>query len=376
MLCLRIVHDCTELTISSRMILLNPGPVTLSERVRQALLRPDLCHREPEFSELQAGIRRGILDVYGRSPDAWTSILLTGSGTAAVEAMVASLVPEDGRLLVIENGVYGERMSRMAEVHGIPFQVVHHGWGDALDVPRIVGALDADEHLRHVAVVHHETTTGRLNDLAAIGVECRARNIGLLVDAVSSFGAEEIDFEAWGVAGCAATANKCLHGVPGASFVVARKNQLPTLEDRPRTVYLDLGGYVREQDRGGTPFTQSVQSFYALAEALAEMRDEGGCKARHRRYRELALLVRSGLEALGIRPMLAAEDSSVVLAAYRLPEGITYEELHDSLKREGFVIYAGQGGLAHSIFRVSTMGAITVQDMQRFVAVVGQTVND
>ena len=358
----------------SRVILLNPGPVTLSERVRRALTGPDLCHREVEFSQLQETIRERLLRVYGLAPERWAAVLLTGSGTAAVEAMVSSLVPKDGKLLVIENGVYGERMRKIAETHGIEYKSVKHSWGEEVGLERLEAALAEADGLTHVAMVHHETTTGRLNRLDRIGAICAARGLGLLVDGVSSFGAEELDFEGWGIAACAATANKCLHGVPGTSFVIVRREALST-NDRPlRTLYLDLPTYCREQDRGGTPFTQSVQTLYALREGLAELEEEGGWPARRERYRRLIGFVREGLAAMGIAPVLPQDASSVVLNAFRLPDGIGYGELHDRLKDEGFVIYAGQGGLANSIFRVSTMGAIDHADMARFLAATGKII--
>ncbi len=346
-------------------ILLNPGPVVLSERVRRALLRPDLCHREPEFAELQGRIRENLLRVYELDPERWSAVLLTGSGTSAMEAMLTSLTPDNGRLLVIENGVYGERLSRIAAIHGIHHESLHHEWGAPIDLARLEQALAADRFDR-VAVVHHETTTGRLNDLAAVARLCRERGAPLLVDGVSSFGAEAIDFEGWGLAGLAATANKCLHGVPGVSFVLARRQALES-PPAPRSLYLDLGSYYRQQEAGGTPFTQSVQCFYALDEALAELFDEGGQPVRRERYRALAARVRSGLEELGIGALLPAGDSSCVLTAYRLPAGVDYPTLHDHLKARGFVIYAGQGGLEKTLFRISTMGAIGEEDIDRLL---------
>ncbi|RME34382.1 MAG: 2-aminoethylphosphonate aminotransferase [Gammaproteobacteria bacterium] len=351
--------------MNDKCILLNPGPVVLSERVRRALFKPDLCHREPEFAELQGRIRDNLLRVYGLEADEWAAVLLTGSGTSAMEAMVTSLTPDNGRLLVIENGVYGERLARIAAVHGIHHESLHHEWGAPIDLGRLEALLAADRFDR-VAVVHHETTTGRLNDLAPVARLCREHGARLLVDGVSSFGAEAIDFEGWGLSGLAATANKCLHGVPGVSFVLARRQELES-PPAPRTLYLDLSAYYRQQESGGTPFTQSVQCFYALDEALAELFDEGGRPARQRRYLELAGRVREGLEALGIEPLLPAGDSSCVLTAYRLPEGIGYPALHDHLKAHGFVIYAGQGGLEKTLFRISTMGAIDKADIERLL---------
>ena len=351
------------------MILLNPGPVNLSDRVRQALLNPDLCHREVEFSQLQTRIRQQLLQVYNLPQEDWAAVLLTGSGTAAIEAMVTSLVPRDGKLLVIENGVYGERISKIAQIQGIECITFHHQWGKEINFQQLVKLLAQNSNISHLAVIHHETTTGRLNNLAQLATICREHQIQLLVDGVSSFGAEELNFDAWGITACAATANKCLHGIPGTSFVIVRREALFLKETIPRTLYLDLNIYCEKQDLGETPFTQSVQSFYALAEALAEFEEAGGWQARHKYYGELSSLVRNGLLTMGIKPLLPVGSLSVVLNAYHLPEGISYEEFHDRLKAQGYVIYGGQGNLASFIFRVSTMGAITYADMRRFLAV-------
>ncbi|NJM72395.1 MAG: 2-aminoethylphosphonate--pyruvate transaminase [Scytonema sp. RU_4_4] len=356
------------------MILLNPGPVNLSDRVRNALLRPDLCHREVEFSQLQSRIREQLLQVYDLPRERWAAVLLTGSGTAAMEAMVTSLVPRNGKLLVIENGVYGERLSKIATIHGIEYVTLHHPWGDEIDIKGLVTLLNENNDITHLAVVHHETTTGRLNHLAQLGTICQERNIQLLVDAVSSFGAEELNFESWGITACSASANKCLHGVPGTSFVIVRRDALAGADTTPRTLYLDLGTYCQQQDKGGTPFTQSVQVFYALAEALQELEEEGGWRARQNHYRQLVSLVRNGLLEIGIEPLLPAASSSVVLNAFYLPNSLSYEEFHDQLKAQGFVIYGGQGTLGKSIFRVSTMGAIARTDMERFLHVVQQII--
>jgi 2-aminoethylphosphonate-pyruvate transaminase len=367
---------------NNKMILLNPGPVNLSDRVRNALLRPDLCHREVEFSQLQSRIREQLLQVYdlegvgvAQPRHRWAAILLTGSGTAAMEAMVSTLVPRNGKLLVIENGVYGERISKIAKIHDIDYITLSHPWDAEIDIKSLVQLLNENADITHLAVVHHETTTGRLNNLVELAAICQQRHIQLLVDAVSSFGAEELNFADWGITACAATANKCLHGVPGTSFVILRRDALPSVDTIPRTLYLDLATYCQQQDKGGTPFTQSVQTFYALAEALQEMAEAGGWRVRHSYYSQLANLVRDGLASMGIKSLLPKESSSVVLNAYYLPDNFTYEEFHDQLKAQDYVIYSGQGNLAQSIFRVSTMGAITHADMERFLNVVKQIIS-
>ncbi|GAB5100623.1 2-aminoethylphosphonate aminotransferase [Caballeronia sp. LP006] len=349
------------------MLLLNPGPVTLSERVRKSLLQTDLCHREPEFFDLQDEARKRLVAAYELDPAKWSAVLMTGSGTAAVESMIAGIVPEGGRLLIVENGVYGERIAQIAKQYRIDHEVVKYEWMQAPDTDAIIARLDG---FSHVAIIHHETTTGRLNPLDTLSRACAERGIGLLVDAVSSFGAEAIDFDGGGIVAVAATANKCLHGVPGAAFVIARRDALQNAASR--TYYLGIARLAKLQDERNTPFTPSVHAYYALVEALREFEEEGGWRARHRRYATLAEQVRAGLAALGIESALPAQESSVVLRAYRLPAGVNYEKLHDALKAKGFVIYAGQGGLSKELFRISTMGALDSNDMQRLLSSVAE----
>ncbi|CAI8693222.1 2-aminoethylphosphonate aminotransferase [Burkholderia pyrrocinia] len=346
------------------MLLLNPGPVTLTERVRRSLLQSDLCHRESEFFDLQDEARARLVAAYELDPAEWAAVLMTGSGTAAVESMIAALVPRDGKLLVIENGVYGERIAQIATQYGIAHDVLKHEWMQAPDLAQIAARLDAGGY-SHVAVIHHETTTGRLNDLGAIADVCRSRGVKLLVDGVSSFGAEAIDFAGGDIDAVAATANKCLHGVPGAAFVIVRRSALAKAASR--TYYLDLGRLAKLQDQRNTPFTPSVHAYYALVEALREFDEAGGWRARHAHYKALADRVQAGLAARGMPLVLPEGASPVVLRAYRLPQGVTYETLHDGLKARGFVIYAGQGGLSKELFRISTMGAIGAADVERLL---------
>lgn len=347
------------------MKLLNPGPVSLSERVRRSLLSPDLCHRESEFFDLQDDARARLLDVHGLDPARWSAVLINGSGTAAVESMVAALVPDDGTLLSIENGIYGERITQIADRYRIAHAVAKHDWLDPIDLGRITRALDGHAAVTHVAVVQHETTTGRLNDLGALGALCSGRKVRVLVDAVSSFGAEAIDFDGWPIDAVAGTANKCLHGVPGVAFVIVRRAALARAASR--AFYLDLVRLATMQAERNTPFTPAVPAHYALVEALREFADQGGRVARRARYAALAEQVRSGLAALGIDAVLPVDASSVVLRAYRLPHDLSYERLHDGLKERGFVIYAGQGGLSRQLFRISTMGDVDADDVARLV---------
>jgi len=342
----------------TRQVLLNPGPVTLSEKVRAALTRGDWCHREPEFAELMQSINARLVKVYDEAADSYEAATLTGSGTSAVEGMVQSFAPKDSKTLVVANGVYGERIASMLKAQSKPYLCTEGEWLDAIDVAQVAALLDANPDITTVATVHHETTTGRLNDLQPLGGLCKSRGLDMLLDAVSSFGAETIEFDAWNIAAVAATANKCLHSVPALSFVLAKK-ECWQRASQASSVYLDLHSYHKAQyESGFSPFTQSVQPAFALDAALDELAEQGGWEQRGATYRARAAKIAETLHGLGVKTLLPPEEYSSVLWTWLLPEGWNYERLHDVLKQQGFVIYAGQGNLAATVFRIAHMGDI------------------
>lgn len=352
----------------SRVRLLNPGPVTLSERVRRALLCPDLCHREPAFAALMREVRDGLARVYPGTEAEFSTVLFTGSGTAAVEAMVGSLVPRDGTALVICNGVYGERMGAMVEAHGKRLVTVPHAWTDAVRLDAVERALRDDPSITHVLVVHHETTTGRLNDLRALAAVCRDRGVAMLVDGVSSFGGEPMDLVGWPIDAVAATANKCLHGVPGVSFVLVRTAALRRGSASP-SLYLDLHRNHAAQEDDTPLFTPAVQVLAALREALAELHEDGGWQARHARYRALSQRLRQSMAELGLRQLLHdPEHAGCTLTAFELPDGHRFDDLYAALRARDFVIYPGQRTLFERIFRLAVMGDLTRSDIDELGA--------
>lgn len=353
-----------------KMRLLNPGPVTLTERVRGALQREDLCHREPEFAALQLDVRARIERIYDGVAGTYVAVMLTGSGTSAVEAMVGSLVPREGRALVVANGVYGDRMAQMLAAQGKRFEVVASDWVRDIDLAEVEKRLASDPTITHVLSVQHETTTGRLNSIPALGALCKKYDRAFLLDGVSSFGGEDIRFDEWNLEAVAATANKCLHGVPGVSFVVVKRSVFASRASGATSVYLDLWRHWKEQERGWSPFTQSVHVVYALQEALAEMESLGGWRARHAEYARRAGLVRATLAELGVEYFLddGERASSSILTAFKVPGHVTYDRLHDELKARGFVIYAGQGPYLGKMFRIAVMGDLTAADMNDLTA--------
>jgi 2-aminoethylphosphonate-pyruvate transaminase len=346
------------------MILLNPGPVNVSPRVTAALERGDLCHREPECAELLARVRARLLAAFAPRGE-FAAVLLAGSGTAAVEAAVTSVCSERGRLVVVSNGVYGERIAAMAAAARIAHTVIESPWTSPADVDAVERALHAPD-VEAVAVVHHETTTGLKNPVGEIARRARARGKLVLVDAVSGLAGDPLDVDACDLV--AGTAGKCIQGFPGIAFVLARADVLARLTTNPRrSLYLSLTTYVQH----AMPFTPPVQLAYALDEALAELLEET-VAGRIARYAAAAAQLREGFARLGLECVLPPALRSNTITSLRFPAGRTYAELHDALKARGFVIYEGQGWFAKEAFRVANMGALGREDFARFLAALGE----
>src|SRR5438093_7649287 len=351
------------------MILLNPGPVNVSERVSKALQRPDICHRESEFAELIQGIRQKLLKAFLPGAEAdYTAVVLTGSGTAAVEAALLSSLPTGKRILVINNGVYGERISAMVGVHRLGVAEFKLDWGARPDPEKLRLALRQHPEVHAVAMVHHETTTGLINPVREIAEVVDSQNRVFVLDSVSGLAGEPLDIAGAHIYMVAGTAGKCIQGFPGASFVLVRKGFMERMKSYPKhSWYLHLPHYYEDEERGTIPFTPAVQVYYAFDEALNELMEEGVAK-RIQRYKKGATLIRDRMAKLGVKALLTPDKLSNTITAYHLPEGLIYQSLHDRLKEQGYVIYAGQGQLEPKIFRVANMGALTEQDLEGFLA--------
>ncbi|WP_455242428.1 pyridoxal-phosphate-dependent aminotransferase family protein [Petrachloros mirabilis] len=350
------------------MMLLNPGPVNVSERVRQALLRSDICHRESEFTELLHGIQAKLLKAFVPGAESeYAAVVLTGSGTSAVESAMMSSIPHGKRMLIINNGVYGERLSHMVGLHRLGVSELKYEWTVRPDPERLKLALRQHPEVHGVAMVHHETTTGLLNPVKDIADVVDGQNRVFIVDAVSSLAGETIDIAGSHIYMVAGTAGKCIQGFPGVSFVLVRKGFLERMRVYPkRSWYLHLTHYVDDHGQGTVPFTPAVQVYYAFDEALNELLEEGVQK-RIQRYKKMAVLIRERMTRLGIKPVLTPDRLSNTITAYYLPEGLTYQSLHDRLKEQGYVIYAGQGNLENKIFRVANMGALNEAQFTSFL---------
>ncbi|MDG2308368.1 MAG: alanine--glyoxylate aminotransferase family protein [Candidatus Binatia bacterium] len=355
------------------MILLNPGPVNVSPRVTQAMSRGDLCHREPEFSDLLEAVRSKLIRAFAPKGD-WVAVPLTGSGTLALEAAVSSSVAVGRKMLVVVNGVYGARIREMAETHGVETVVLESAWTERPDPAAVAEALRADSAIEVVAVVHHETTTGLRNPIEEMGRVVRDAGRVFLVDSISGLAGDPIDVDAWGVDICVGVANKCIQGVPGIGFVLARRPELLRMDTIPqRTVYLHLPRHYAAHEKRTVPFTAAVQALYALDEALDELLEET-VAGRIERYEAAARQLRAGFTGLGLEILLPEEWRSNSITTLGLPPGVTYAALHRSLKNDGFVIYEGQGHLGATAFRVANMGALTRDDFARFLTALERAV--
>src|SRR5579884_1519704 len=323
------------------LVLLNPGPACTTQRVRDALGRGDLCHRESEFGELLADIRAGLTRCLNVAAT-HESVLVTGSGTAAMEMAVISSVREGRSLLVVDNGVYGDRLARIGRANGIPVTEVTAGWTTPIDPEQVRDALVADPSIDAVAMVFHETTTGLLNPVREVGELLREfPDVRYVVDAISATANEDEDLPNIHADFICGTANKGLHGLPGMSFVLVSQPAIERLYEVPaRSLYLNAATYLDAQRKGDVPFTPAVQVCYALDEAIKEFEERGGFAARVAEYRERAALVRKGLDNLSLRILVDPPHRANAVTTIHLPDGLTYAELHDELKAAGYVIYA------------------------------------
>jgi 2-aminoethylphosphonate-pyruvate transaminase len=280
---------------------------------------------------------------------------------------VSSCLSPGASLLIVQNGVYGERIAKIAECYRLQKQVLQYPWGTPPDLRRIDDTLAANPGIEVVAVVHHETTTGLLNPLREIGEIVRRHKRKLLADCISSLAGDAIDFARAGLDFCVGTANKCIQGYPGVSFVLMRRDEAARLEKIPqRSLYFNLYGHFKAQERGDILFTPAIQAHYALDEALSELLEET-VAGRITRYRAAALRLRARFSEMGLRFLIPRELYSNTLTSLKMPDDMTYARLHDGLREKGFVIYAGQGSFNDAIFRVANMGDVRPEEFDRFL---------
>ena len=352
------------------MLILSPGPANVSERVRLALTNPDIGHREAEFSDLLKETIALLLQTCG-VPQGYACGVLGGSGTTGIEAAITSLCDATNGALILSNGVYGERAAQVAQVFQVPHTLEKFDWTSPLPLDR-VEELVGNSHHDVVYLIHHETTTGVINPLQQVAEIAKRHHKRVLVDAVSSIAGEELDLPGWGIDMIVGSANKCIRGFPGVSFVVVSNDFLEVVSKRRQvTFYSDLVNTLGREKDGETPFTPPVQTMYALREALKELIEEG-VEKRIDHYSGIAETLRDGLSSLGLTFLVAREHLSNTMTSVMLPEGVSYTDLHRLLKDRGYVIYKSQGHLGETTFRLGTVGVITQDDIRGFLQALGE----
>ena len=347
------------------MIIFSPGPSNISERVRRALLATDICHRDEEFTQLLAAVRERLLEVVGVAGDAhYAAVVLGGSGSVAIESIAAAARPF-GKMLVVSNGPYGERAAAMARYHGVDVHEWKLEWGEEISPVALDTALVASG-ARTLYLVHHETATGRLNDLGALAAIGKSRGCIVLADTVSSIAGEIVDVAGWKLDAIVGSANKCIRGVPGVAFVVASRPFLDGAAAQRGAHYSNLAEHFAAEERGETPFTPPVQAMYAFHEALGETLTEGVAQ-RIAHYGALMQLAQQRLAAMGVAFLLPADAYGRTLISCVLPTGHSYESLHRAMKSQGYVIYAAQGALKPRAFRLGLIGHFGITELTGFL---------
>ena len=338
--------------------LFTPGPLTTSTTVKQAMLR-DLGSRDSEFMEATQAVRHKLLEVAGVTADKYAAVLLPGSGTYSVEAVLTSATPTHGKVLIIANGAYGQRMVQIAKIAGLKFTALSYAENQLPDVREIEETLQKDVSISNVAMVHCETTSGIVNPIEEVG-ELAARHGKIyFVDAMSSFGGVPIDLEGCHIQYLVSSANKCLEGVPGLGFVIADRKCLMASEGWARSLSLDLFAQWRDlEQKAEFRYTPPIQALLALDRALDELEAEGGVESRSARYRENHDILMNGMGQLGFRTYLEDRQTmGYIITAYRYPEhpNFNYKIFYERMRELDVVIYSGKVSNA-DCFRTATLG--------------------
>ena len=366
--------DKHQITPAKDKVLFTPGPLTTSRTVKQAMLR-DLGSRDFEFIQRVADIRQRLLQLAGVSKGEYEAILMQGSGTFSLEAVVSSSVPPDGKLLVIINGAYGRRTEAIAKVLKIPTVALNTSEDSQPDLRQIETTLAADPSITHVAVVHCETTSGILNPVEAIGAIVKQAGRRYFVDAMSSFGAVPLNLAECAVDYMVTSSNKCIEGVPGFGIILAKRTTLVQTEGYARSLSLNLLAQWQGLEKDGQfRFTPPTHALLAFHQALLELEEEGGVEARAARYRANHETLIAGMRALGFEEYLKPEDQSYIITSFRYPQhpNFSFEQFYKSLNEKGYVIYPGKVGSA-DCFRIGSIGRIFPSDVRDLLAAIRKT---
>jgi 2-aminoethylphosphonate-pyruvate transaminase len=349
-------------------LLFTPGPLTTSASVKEAMLH-DLGSRDDAFIAIVRDVRQRLVALADVSEDDYTAVLMQGSGTYSLEAVLASTVPPEGRVLVAVNGAYGRRLVQIGERLGIDMCTTESDENVPVDPARVSEELAQDSAITHVSVCHCETTSGVLNPIEEIGRVVRDVGLRFFVDAMSSFGAIPVDLDAMCIDYLVSSSNKCIEGVPGFAFVLARLEPFESTEGWARSVSLDLLAQHRGLEGNGQfRFTPPTHAILAFHQALDELDAEGGVAGRGARYADNHATLVQGMTALGFRPYLAPEHQSYIITSFHYPDhpNFDFDMFYRNLGDRGFVIYPGKVGGANC-FRIGSIGRIHPDDVRRLV---------
>ena len=361
-----------SLPASRDKLLFTPGPLTTSLSVKQAMLH-DAGSWHFEFNAMVSTIRERLLNVAGlSSAGGWETILLQGSGTYGVEAVFQTCIPPNGKVAVLTNGAYGNRMVQMLTLARIDHVVLRTPEDAPTDAKTLQALLSTDKAITHVAVVHCETTTGIINPIEEIGAVVRAHRKIYIVDAMSSFGGVPIDFGSVRVDYLVSSANKCLEGVPGFCFVICQREALLACEGFARSLSLDLLGQSKGfRANGQFRFTPPTHALLAFDQALNELEAEGGVTARGERYQRNHEVLLAGMAAAGFSPYLDPKVQSYLITAFEYPkrEGFSFDRLYRQLSDRGFIIYPGKLTQVDT-FRIGTIGRLFPEDLRQLTTTI------
>lgn len=357
-------------------LLLTPGPLTTSRTVKAAMLH-DWGSRDANFIEINRSMLARLAAIANGADD-WVTVPMQGSGTFAVEAMLTTLVPADGEVLLLINGAYGKRAKRILEIAGRK-TVVHETAEDTPpDLAQVEALLASRPSITHVFTVHCETTSGILNPIARIGALAARYGKGYLVDSMSAFGALPVDVRAMQIDAFAASSNKCIEGVPGLGFVVCRRDALARSAGNATTLVLDLHDqWVNLEKTSQYRFTPPTHVIAAFHQALDEFDAEGGVAGRGGRYRNNCRILLDGMRALGFRPLLADDLQAPIIVTFHMPDDPRFEfaRFYESVKARGFVLYPGKLTVADS-FRIGCIGRIGEKEMRAALAAIAEVLDE
>lgn len=330
----------------------------------------DWCTWDEDYNvHIVEEIRKGLVQLATRKTDEYTSILMQGSGTYCVEATLGSVITPKHKLLILSNGAYGDRMGNIAEYHGMNYDMLAFDETEQVSVEYVDDYLAHNAEITHVAVVHCETTTGILNPLKEITHMVKMHGKKLIVDAMSSFGGVPLDVEELGIDFMISSANKCIQGVPGFGFIIARKSELQYCKGVSKSLSLDIYDQwdAMEKGHGKWRFTSPTHVVRAFKQAMDELAAEGGVEARHARYCRNHDVLVEGMRSLGFKTLLKDEVQSPVITSFLYPDKeFDFKEFYHQLKEKGFVIYPGKISQADT-FRIGNIGDVFPEDFSRLI---------